>query len=193
MSPLWMIFLEIFAFWGLVQNFGFLMTFGGYALSSAVGLLICVLSFRTLATLPRQGLTSIVGLMDRSVFLVSGILLALPFLTTKLLGLLLWVPGLRWLVLSTFKGFQRRRAGLAGWSAKQEAFRQEGARQSGPFVFSYQFRSSESPHSEFSSRESEGSALRDVSPVEPETPDQISGSVEIIDVESTRLDGPTKN
>ncbi len=160
-------------------------------ISSAWGLLICVLSFRTLAAMPRQNLTSITALMDRSVFLMAGVLLSLPLLSTKLVGILLWVPGLRWLLLWAFKSFQKRKTQSQPASQRgpgPQPF-ERASRSRGPFVYTYTFKSGASVQGAANSDDdwSEPS-IRDVSPIDVPPPKSLnSASHETIEIKSERL------
>ncbi len=103
----YLIFFEMLIFLFLVSRFGFFAVFAGYFLTSGLGILICSFSIRKLAGFKSQGMNSIISLMDKSLFVVSGIFLALPSFFTKVVGLLLCVPGLRWLIVASLKRYAK--------------------------------------------------------------------------------------
>lgn len=105
--PFPFVFCEVFLFMWFVSKFGFLQTLAGYWLPSILGFLIVSFQSRTaMMQLQRQmGMGQKPGFqaLNMAAKFLSGILIIAPFFSTRVVGILLLLPGFRHLLILTFK------------------------------------------------------------------------------------------
>lgn len=105
--PFPFVFCEVLLFMWFSSNYGFFQTLAAYWLPSVLGFLI--LSFQSrmaLFNLQRQMLSGQkpeFQALNLAAKFLSGILIIVPFFSTRLVGLLLLFPGTRHLIILTFK------------------------------------------------------------------------------------------
>lgn len=131
MIPLPLFIAEVFIFFSAVQHFGFLNTVGLYIAP-------CVLGFLIVSMVGRLAMMNLQGslgsgqlpankLLHSGAIFLSGLLFLIPSFSTRLVGLILLLPGLRHLAVWRFKISMAKKmaAGAQGFNFS-----------SGPFGFS---------------------------------------------------------
>lgn len=126
--PLPIFLFEIFAFLEFVDYFGFFPVVGAYILPSLLGFLI--LSFQSRAALFNlqrrllEGSSPSFQAINMGAKFLSGIMLIAPLLLTRILGVLLLLPGSRHLLVLGFQSWLHRKikSGAAGFFANGRGF-----------------------------------------------------------------------
>lgn len=107
------IFTEIYVFFEFVGIHGFFMTLGAYLVPSLLGYLILkwfgsrgAQSWQKFA---QAGAPPGRKLIQQALIITSGVLLLIPMVTTRVLGLLLFLPGSRHLLAWSLKSFLEKK------------------------------------------------------------------------------------
>jgi UPF0716 family protein affecting phage T7 exclusion len=114
--PLLLVIAEILLIYYFFQAFGFLNLFFFYAFTMVVGIMVLRLvgsqSLRQFQTgQVHQGNTSLVS---QGLLFLSGLMMLVPSMITKIFGILFVLPPVRWLVALIFTGFLLKRVFNAG-------------------------------------------------------------------------------
>ncbi|MGZ3774954.1 MAG: FxsA family protein [Pseudobdellovibrionaceae bacterium] len=109
---------EIVIFVLSVEHFGFLNTIGFYILPSLFGFLIVStvgrMAISTLQSTVTRGQLPTGRILNSAAIFISGLLFLIPSFFTRLLGLILFLPGLRHLVVWYFKNNMSKKMAAGG-------------------------------------------------------------------------------
>lgn len=109
--PFLVLFAEILLVYYFVHAFGFLNFLFAYVLTTFLGIVIVrgvgSQSLREFQTGQVSGNNR--SLISRGLLFLSGLMLIVPSMGTKIFGALLVIPPVRWIVVSVFSGFLLKR------------------------------------------------------------------------------------
>lgn len=135
---------EIFIFIMAVKHWGFLYTLAFYFLPCLLGLLILTsigrLTVVALQSALTRGEIPTNKLLHTGGVLLAGAFFLVPLVSTRIIGLILLLPGPRHLVVWRFKAFMARRVrdGIRGFNMGRGGFRFYSYRSDGQDFSSYQ-------------------------------------------------------
>lgn len=109
--PFLILLSEILLVYYFIQFFGFLNFIFFYILSSAMGILVFkYVGAKTMHVFQTGQVTSANrSMISRGLLFLSGLLLIIPSMGTKVFGLILLLPPARWLISNVFTGFLLKR------------------------------------------------------------------------------------
>lgn len=121
MLPLPLVIAEFVIFFAFVQNYGFLNTLGFYLLPCLLGIFIVStigrMAMMTLQGTMSQGKLPGTKILHTGAIFISGLMFLVPSFFTRVIGLVLFLPGLRHLAVWRFKIFMAQKIAKGGASA----------------------------------------------------------------------------
>ncbi|GEM_PF-1213011 len=172
--PFPLLIAEIFIFVMAIKHWGFLNTLGAYLLPSFLGLIIVStvgrMAMMTMQSTLMRGQLPANKILHSGAIFLSGLLLLIPSFSTRLIAVILLLPGLRHMAIWRFKAFMAKK--IAQGSSKAFSgfgFSKGGANSSSGFRY-YEFRSDGSGFQEEfreqQEREVKDAEVLDVKPLE---------------------------
>lgn len=118
MLPLPLVIAEIFIFFTFVQHYGFFNTLGLYLLPCLLGIFIVStigrMAMMTLQGTMSQGQLPGTKILHTGAIFISGLMFLVPSFFTRVVGLVLFLPGLRHLAVWRFKIFMAQKIAKGG-------------------------------------------------------------------------------